>query len=509
MALEFVRMFENYFQPRDLRRAVLHPLRHESAERIVEIIHLRLLDPKTNPPLQIFTYGGSVLWGSDAFFNEWWLPNATIENDMHSIGDHANDFPWPIRLEEVWNDALFGQRDVVRVHNMASGGTSTEMGVVSLEYRLFEKTTGVQPDIIIHAFGNNDILQYRDDELMYDQHIRFVEAARKLRCDDEHLPAIMFFDDHIGIDEEVFLSHHVPVRYFRSVAQVSSWYDLLAVSLPNNFREVHYAEENRTRLGIGKQVHPQMLYHCGVAPWLFTYGLLSGLVTFCIDEQAERMDGAKAGFRSRGDDLSKAHIPELKEEYYKPSLFPDVWKNRTAADGDRCDYSSSTSSASLPPPSAVCTPESWIANWVGGMYNHSTFEEKLSSINITDLIHWTEGKPKPLIAMGLKATETNASFVLTIPEAIESMHLVLISIKSYGEKWKDSMLRITARHPHTKTGLGVFFVSGLHGSSTSVPYVHKFLLDPSNLTVGKPVEARFDLVGGYEFKIIGLMFCSQ
>ena len=135
----------------------------------------------------------------------------------------------------------------------------------------------------------------------------------------------------------------------------------------------------------------------------------------------------------------------------------------------------------------------------------------LKRMNLQNNTGWSyTGKNSGSDRLGFSAELPKASFTVTIPEAIESMHLVLISLKSYGRGWDNSELQITTQHPDSGKGLGVFHVAGYHEHTTSVSYSHKFLLDPSNLTVGKPVEARFDLVGlGYRFKIFGVMFCSH
>ena len=172
MTEQFETVFRHYFAMKDLRNIILHELGHETAQRLFRIIRLRLADPTKNPPVQIFTYGGSVVAGSESYWNQWWLTNTTIGNKRRIESPFVFSLPWPFRLPEVWNDVIFGGQDVFQVHNFGTRGASTEAGVLSLEYGMFgdihDNTTGkaILPDIIIHAYGNNDILQYRTDESM-------------------------------------------------------------------------------------------------------------------------------------------------------------------------------------------------------------------------------------------------------------------------------------------------------------------------------------------------------
>ena len=512
MATDFLRLYEHYFaSPRDLRRSVLHPLRPETAKTILRIIQLRLADPDHNPPLQVFTYGGSVLYGSESYKHDWWLPNATLDPTKQRSDLRFWKFPWPRRLEDMWNNVIFGGRNVVRVHNFGASGISTEIGVLALMYRLFG-TAGVLPDVIIHAFGNNDMLQYLDDETVYTQHIQFVEAARQLRCDqaaaagsddddanDSGLPVVVFFDDHVGIDDRNFQKHRLSLRYLRSVAQISTWYDLLAISFPSSFRHVHYAEADRTRLGVTPLVHPWMLYHSGTAPWLLTYGLLSGLVDHCRNEEGGPLHP------DRPSDLSRSHIPALEDDVHRPIDVDKLWMNRTLADKDRCVSSNSSSSASSP-----CISESWVANRIGGINTQKDLRVKLREMKMTNNVGWdANGRSAGSARIGWVTTTVNATFTITVRSDQSPTHLIVVSLKSYGEYWMDSLLRIHTRHPDKDTELGTFEVSGYHTARTSVSYSHKFALDIGKMKPGSPIEARFDLVGGRAFRMVGLLFCSE
>ena len=507
MTEHFRSTFRHYFTMKDLRNTIAHKMGHDTAHRLLQIIHLRLADPTKNPPLHIFTYGGSVVAGSDSYWNDWWLPNTTIGNKRKQSAPFVWTLPWPFRLEDVWNDVIFGGREVVQVHNLGTRGASTEMGVLSLEYGMFgdirDKITGkaVVPDVIIHAYGNNDILQYRTDESMYEQHRQFVEAARKLRCNEDHLPAVVFFDDHIGLDDKIKQDgHYVSLRIFRSISQLSSWHDLLAVSFPNAFRHVHYADSTRMRLGVGDYIHPGLLYHYGVAPWLLTYGILSGFLDTCRDDQLpSRPD--------RPEDMSVPHIPPLKEDQYRVPPFTETWSNYTVEAKERCASSSDTSQSMA----SMCVSSSWIANHVGGIVDPKDILSKMDAMNLTGNNGWSiSGRKYGITPAAWDARRGGATFTITVSNPTGMyLELVLISLVSYGESWERARLRITARHPDNNANLGTFDVGAAHKLPTSISSKHKFEFDPSTFRPGSPIEVRFDLIGGRVFTIRGILFCSN
>ena len=301
-----------------------------------------------------------------------------------------------------------------------------------------------------------------------------MEAARKLRCNEDHLPAVMFFDDHIGLDDvQKQDGHFLSLSNFRSISQLSSWHDLLAVSFPTAFRHVHYADSKRERQGLGTTIHPGVLYHYGVAPWLLTYGMLSGFLNTCRDEQfPPRSD--------REDDMSIPHIPPLREGQYPVPLFTETWKKHTAQAKERC-ASSSDSSQSM---ASMCLPSSWIANRIGGIADPKEILPKLEAMNLTNNKEWAvSGWMLGLAHAEWAPKHANASFTITVANPmskhLELVLISLVSLVSYEPIWKQSELCITTRHPDNGANLGTFNVAASHESPTSIPVIHKFQFDPS------------------------------
>ena len=507
-----------YFSPQFVEKALLHPLRTETANQILQIIERRLEDPQKNPPLQIFTYGGSVVFGSQSYYNDWWLSNTTIGNRGTQLNHEPEQVPWPLQLERLWNDVLFHGRDVVRVHNLSAGGVPTEMGTLSLQYHQFgENNTGIVPDVIIHAYGNNDVFYFALNETKANQDlVDFIEASRRVRCDDFDLPAVMLYDDYIGLNNTRFSTHRMSTKVFEAISGLSSWYDLLAVSYGKAFRNIHFTDENHLRLGVGDWVHPQMLYHVATAPWLLTYSILSGLLGACdisqdpyadttaVREMSKTAGESVAANKDTPDVLRVSHIPTHKNGEYKPLEFTTLWKKRTEMDRQRC---------SKPMDTNKCLPHSVLATRVGGVNHRMGLKKKMWEMDIRNNTGWksvgTDGAVAGDDRVGWEASGPNAEFTVTIPKAKEGLQVVLVGLVSYGEKWKNSTLAITAKHPQSGVGLGSFMMRGVHESKTSVSVVRKLTLNKKLLKVGSPVQVRFRLIGGSTFKLFGILFCPE
>ncbi|KAI2495463.1 hypothetical protein MHU86_19050 [Fragilaria crotonensis] len=176
-----------------LRRSIIHPMDTKQMQTLLNIIELRLADPTNNPPLEIMTFGSSVVEGFNSNFHNWWQSGSYNKRVPESAS-----FAWPARLEAVLNDVVFRGQNVVRVTNHGAGGTCSSSGALALEYRLFVATAPI-PDIIIHSYGHTDSRYHGDDadalRIMQD----FVQGAKKVRCNRDGLPFVVLYDDYHGI----------------------------------------------------------------------------------------------------------------------------------------------------------------------------------------------------------------------------------------------------------------------------------------------------------------------
>ena len=89
--------------------------------------------------------------------------------------------------------------------------------------------------------------------------------------------------------------------------------------------------------------------------------------------------------------------------------------------------------------------------------------------------------------------------------------VTLFYMKSYGEKWQGSQLRLRVWKTSTMTSKDIalheIVISGIHNKQTSEMYTEEILLSES-IKAGDTIRIEAMLSGGTMFKIMGLAICS-
>ena len=80
-------------------------------------------------------------------------------------------------------------------------------------------------------------------------------------------------------------------------------------------------------------------------------------------------------------------------------------------------------------------------------------------------------------------------------------------MRSYGEKWDGSMLRVEVWSGDTL--MAKKDIEGYHNKKTSETYNIKMKLDGDGVAIGKDLKVTFELVGGSTFKISGQAICDH
>lgn len=117
--------------------------------------------------------------------------------------------------------------------------------------------------------------------------------------------------------------------------------------------------------------------------------------------------------------------------------------------------------------------------------------------------------------LGYEASRMGAAFEIILkPKNIDVKTLNFMVMKSYGEKWKDSKVRIEAyvdrsgespSHTPAKT----LEISGIHDRHTSETYNHYLDLGSQEATSQDSLRIKFVLIGGNTFKFMGMAFCNH
>ncbi|KAI2495861.1 hypothetical protein MHU86_18642 [Fragilaria crotonensis] len=504
MRRDFTQVHHEFIIPR-LRKSLVRPMDDKQVQRILRIIEDRLIDPINNPRLEIMTFGGSVVQGWHSEFHNWFQPGFenVIEPDCAS-------YAWPARLEAILNEVIFHGQDVVRVTNMAVGGTTSDVGAVALEYGLLPPDHP-GPDIIIHSYGVNDGRRAGDDYERFNLMQDFIRAARAMNCDVEKQPSIILYDDFMG-----FYSHDIyrTMAYSEYVSKAAAWYDLMAVSYANVYRHTVFSGEgfgNETAvehepggdlpmLGWSLEIHPGMLYH-STSPWMLVYNLLDNMINSCQDY------ATMTRYEPVFEELPLNQIPELTKDSMLSDL-PKKWNENIVEHTKLCAEASNRKGN-------VCAPTSWVDSAFTGSRDKPKIDEEMERLFLSDNEGWQleemiNSKPRP----GWVAFARTATFTITVKDHEGITFVTIIAMKSYGAKWKDSRVRVTLFDdgPSGKgpiSNVGLYEIPGSHDTTTSVLFPHKLHLDGDGVPEGNWLTARFDLVGGTTFRIQGMLFCTR
>lgn len=120
------------------------------SERVLDIVHKRILDPKSSPPLKVAVVGGSVSQGGGCT-----TPPVTVE------GYKATRDATGLRMAQTFFELMINKlagSHIVKVYTLAVGGTNLELASVrSSRYWLYPEffLPYGHPDVIISSYSTN------------------------------------------------------------------------------------------------------------------------------------------------------------------------------------------------------------------------------------------------------------------------------------------------------------------------------------------------------------------
>jgi hypothetical protein len=127
-------------------------------------------------------------------------------------------------------------------------------------------------------------------------------------------------------------------------------------------------------------------------------------------------------------------------------------------------------------------------------------------------------------SLGLVAVKPNANVMLRVAKLTSSVQVITLHyLKSYGEKWINSMVlfqlyiqrrqREVVVNNNNNTGpelITSWELSGYHRANTSVSRVHRVDIGTERAAqVGDVVELHMRLIGGTSFKLRSLLLCHR
>lgn len=459
---------------RDWTRAILTALSPEmlqkgvrarpygyAMESVAEKLQHRIMNPDDAAPLQIVVVGGSVTHGQGC-------------NQPRLAGSKRCDptsCAWPSRLERLVN-TLAGM-ELVQVYNLAVSATTLKFATPLVKYWFYppELLANGGPDIIISSYSSNE--QSQKDTT---KSVRFANRARRRIKDfltaatsassdacGQSSPLVMFVDDYIGNFQDHVLGE---MTFNKVVTEVAEWEgNVMHVSYADVVRRHVYADTSESTFTspdwpAKTEVHFGMGGHVAIA-WSVLYAMMDVFMGYCDNQVFEKQVRPTGVFsESVLHMVNKVPPPELTSDLTIQNVSRE-WQDNAARVlqlGD-CDKSNSRVSSSPCALSFLAGVQGWNADELRSFLQPYVIQNKGWEAVMEYGSGGTVEKP------GLIATEAKASMTLQLTNIDKAVRMINIQrIKSYGEKWKDSLARVTVQveTPEKEVHTTQFDVDGYH-----------------------------------------------
>ena len=509
--------------PDYLQRGVKSRINRHDIKRIADILEKRQHNPTKNPPLKVLVMGGSVTEG------------VGCQQSKEINGRTCN---WSVRMQHLVNDLLGFQG--VEVHNIANGGTNTAQALSLVRYWLYpNQVLPAGPDIIVHGFAVNDChVGSATESDPWDHAKKLVkQGVERLNSFVKEVyyskpcpepPIIFFLDEYIGTHNQA--STMGDVIYNMIMTRMATWHQNLAVTSNDIIREFVYMDVMNEKIFSpawrkGKNGHFRENPHFGwgghqMITWAWAYAFLDSMVNYCDTDWKEGYNNDTQAF---GAERKSTHtetikkLVQLHEEntVLRPPLGPgifledisDFWE-KSAAEFKARNCSNSTNQVAAAPPCMFA--------WISGMEGRTRFVRQLQkylkpyqkrmdgwSIKNDMSLGWSR-------KLGIEVVQPDGIMEFELANLAQPIRkFEFNSIKSYGDKWMGSKVKIFITSSDQKTTyLDGVEVTGFHESKSSITYTSTFDLS-TEAPVGSSVNIRVQMVNGTSFKVMGMMACSR
>jgi len=467
------------------------------------------------PPLKIAVLGGSVTQGRGCDVE----PDGLFKPAATRPKIRMNDCSWPNRLQHLANQLL--GVGVIQVSNMAVGGTSSEIGLSTVKYRLYPKEMmPAGPDIIMFGYSTNEEFTRpyhtrldgaaleKYETAQFDRAQRLVVAAHNTNpC---HSPLVIFVDDYLGNQHNYIRGE---LAHNHAITKLAQWYDdIMVVSYADVVRHSVYAQTAEkifsSTFGLAKKVDP----HFGMAGhvtimWSVAFAVVNALTEFCQDKlfMASADTRPESIFSAKISTLKTTSPPALTKELTLTTV-SKAWEDLASETTKLCQGGADAGYKDLPCLFAFIAGPSGTVRNSRSLTDFMRSSTKQSSGWEAVEDYYAGGYARRL---GWVATKLKASFSLqwrNIQREVRTLDLY--TLKSYGDKWAGSIARftLTTEHQNKKQTKSVE-IKGSHGSESSITYEHTLKLESKALK-GSTMTLKVDLIGGSTFKIIGMMLCK-
>jgi hypothetical protein len=182
---------------------------------------------------------------------------------------------------------------------------------------------------------------------------------------------------------------------------------------------------------------------------------------------------------------------------------------------------------SLPVSSKAKCSYAWMVGLLSSMVSDKNTLNRGMNEVLLDNNGWaSEGYPVRQPRTGWYSHTPNSTFSIKVENTtVDTRFLIVMSMKSYSEKWIGSKLAVTTTVVKNATvpdldfnrtnkvdwdgdKEDIKFIDGYHDTRTSVHFIHRIELPDDGAAAGDSLILDAKLVGGSEFKIAGLAFCG-
>lgn len=481
-------------------------------------------------PVQIVVLGGSVAMGINCNPGiRWW---------------DGQKCSWANRLESMVNTLAGGT--LIKIHNMAVGGTNTKQGQAMIQYELLP-SEAKNHDVLINAYSTNDmhILTMKQAEggnmtlreTVFDMAQDFARVA--LDPCTEKRPLLLWLDDYLGNEQRGVLQ---TTELSQGIQVLSNYYGFGFFSYADVVRDWVYGDTQEATFSpagwyntknsdnMQREIHPGQTMHMSTA-WVMAYNLLQLAATHCSLEAWNHIEHEKTmqynltspppGLPLLKETVPLKGPPRPRASGLPPLLTPDLqlddisdqWKDQKDASGNPKTCPESEAADENGEVAPRCS-----FSWVSGIDSLPTiqtaddvrkhFSNVLVEPNNWELVDKTGRGTK----YGWTPLKDSHSAVMNMEfDALEHpvQTIAFFFLKSYGPKWEGSTATVDlqvkdAADPKSSwKSVETHTMTGFHDKKTSEMYNEEVHLPAPT----KSLRLSLRLTQGTTFKLMGMAVC--
>lgn len=462
-------------------------------------------DSSAPPTVKILVLGGSVTMGVNCY---------TVVRPVNGI--HCS---WPTRLESFLNRLAGGQ--LVEVANHATGGTNSKIGDTLMRFELLPESSRT-PDVIINGYSINDMHvisvteaqkanMSRADYILEMQQNFARTALSFYAC----RPLVLFLDDYLGNEQREILA---TTEAGSTMSILAQYYGFGVISYSAVVRDLVYNNTQETLFSppgwykppspnMLREIHPLGTMHSTVA-FSILYYFLDVATNFCGGIEAKLTKSEQTG-NSTTMELDDYLLPPLTPESTLDVVSED-WRSGVKSSPAYCEAGGTLkTSCSFSWMSNInLHPDSSTATWIGKLFEpYLEVPKQGEAWFVADA---TGRKAKP--GWSPSATSLGTPFVLNIPALASTTKVSFFIMKSYGEKWDNSVVSATLFKVSSGTSepqlVGERTMNGFHDKQTSEVYAEEVVLTEM-VAPTDTLKIQLVLKSGETFKVMGLAVCGD